>query len=145
MSQILVKRVYDSPADSDGERFLVDRLWPRGIKKEALALNGWLPEAAPSNTLRKWFNHDPAKWDEFKARYTAELKENPSSWEALARSAQKGSLTLLYAARDAEHNNAVALKEFLEKTAPAKAKSRGKKKVAATATAGQKGRRVSSR
>jgi uncharacterized protein YeaO (DUF488 family) len=112
---IRVKRVYDSPEREDGARFLVDKLWPRGLRKEALHLDGWLKDVAPSNTLRKWFGHEPAKWPEFRRRYKAELEEQPQSWQPLAAAARKGRVTLLFGARDTEHNNAVALKSFLEK------------------------------
>jgi uncharacterized protein YeaO (DUF488 family) len=110
---IQVKRVYDTPAKSDGRRFLVDRLWPRGVKKEALQLEGWLKEAAPSNELRRWFKHDPVKWKEFQKRYRVELAKNPQVWEPLLEATGNGALTLLFSAHDAEHNNAVVLRDFL--------------------------------
>ena len=108
------KRVYESPADEGGARFLVDRLWPRGVKKEALQLAGWLKEIAPSEALRKWFAHDPQKWDEFQRRYFAELEKRPTAWQPLLDTARQGHMTLLFSARDTEHNNAVALKRYLE-------------------------------
>ncbi len=111
---IKVKRVYDLPAPDDGRRFLVDRLWPRGVKKEALQIDGWLRDVAPSHALRKWFGHDPAKWEEFQRRYFAELEAKPESWQPLLEAAREGTVTLLYSARDEAHNNAVALKAFLE-------------------------------
>jgi len=111
---IKVKRVYEPPAPDDGKRFLVDRLWPRGVKKEALRLDGWLKDVAPSDGLRKWFGHDPAKWDEFRRRYFAELEAKPEAWEPLLEAARAGDVTLLFSARDEAHNNAVALKAFLE-------------------------------
>jgi len=98
--------VYDSPAPNDGARFLVDRLWPRGIKKQSLQLEAWLPEVAPSHALRRCFGHDPARWDEFVKRYTEELDARPAASEPLIR---EGRVTLLYSARDPQHNNAVAL------------------------------------
>lgn len=111
---IQIKRVYD-PADiSDGKRFLVDRLWPRGIKKENLLLDAWLKEAAPSDGLRHWFGHDPAKWEDFKSRYIAELEKNISSWKPLLDEALHGTVTLIYSAHDQEHNNALVLKIFLD-------------------------------
>ena len=110
---ILVKRVYEPRAESDGARFLVDRLWPRGAKKEALALEGWLKDLAPSDGLRKWFNHDPSKWSEFQRRYFAELDENSEIVRPLLDATRRGKVTLLFGARDAEHNNAVALKRYL--------------------------------
>lgn len=111
---INIKRVYDPSKPDDGMRFLVERLWPRGIKKEALHLDEWLKEVAPSDALRRWFRHDPKKWDEFRHRYFAELESNPESWHSLLKAARKGTVTLLYSARDREHNNAVALKAYLE-------------------------------
>lgn len=111
---IRVKRVYDPPSLEDGSRFLIDRLWPRGVKKDALSLTGWLKGVAPSDGLRKWFGHDPARWEEFQRRYFAELEANPRAWEPLLQAAKKGVVTLLYSAKDEQHNNAVALKVFLE-------------------------------
>lgn len=108
------KRVYESATAGDGTRFLVERLWPRGIKKENLKMKAWLKEVAPSPELRKWFAHDPEKWTEFKKRYRAELKSNPEAWKSILEAAQKGNVTLLYSARDTEHNSALLLKEFLE-------------------------------
>lgn len=111
---IKVKRVYDPPSKEDGKRYLVDRLWPRGIKKEALQLEGWLKEVAPSDELRQWFGHDPAKWEAFQRRYFAELEAKPEVWRPLLEAARTGTITLLFSARDEQHNNAVALKAFLE-------------------------------
>ena len=108
------KRVYEKPEPSDSVRFLVDRLWPRGIKKEKLEMEAWLKDVAPSPALRKWFSHDPAKWTEFKMRYRAELEANPDAWQPILKAAKQGNVTLLYSARDTEHNSAVLLKEFLE-------------------------------
>jgi len=112
MSQ--VKRVYAPPAPNDGIRVLVERLWPRGIKREALRLDEWLKEVAPSDNLRRWLAHDPARWEEFQHRYFAELDGKPEAWKPLLEIARRGNLTLLYSARDIEHNNAVALKRYLE-------------------------------
>jgi uncharacterized protein YeaO (DUF488 family) len=115
-SMIQIKRVYEPAASGDGKRFLVDRLWPRGIKKEALELDGWMKDIAPSNELRRWFGHDPAKWDEFQRRYQAELEQCPA--EALApiqEAARHGKVTLLYSAHDPDHNNAVVLRDFLSR------------------------------
>lgn len=112
---IRVKRVYDPHELDDGSRFLVDRLWPRGMKKENLKMDGWLKEIAPSDELRHWFGHDPAKWGEFCRRYDTELEANSSSWRPLLDMARKQDVTLLYGAHDIEHNNAVALRSFLEK------------------------------
>ena len=106
--------MYERAQASDGTRFLVDRLWPRGIKKEELKMEAWLKDVAPSPELRKWFAHDPARWQEFQKRYRAELKANPDSWQPLLDAARRGDVTLLYSARDTEHNSAVLLQEFLE-------------------------------
>jgi uncharacterized protein YeaO (DUF488 family) len=111
---IQTKRVYEPAAKSDGQRFLVERLWPRGIKKEALRMTGWLKEVAPSNELRQWFNHDPAKWKEFQKRYRAELDRKSESWQPLLAAATTAGVTLLFSAHDLEHNNALVLKTYLE-------------------------------
>ena len=115
MNAIQTKRVYEPPAPEDGARLLVDRLWPRGVKKEKLQLTGWLKEVAPADALRQWFNHDPARWKEFQRLYAAELEAKPKAWEPILQAARDGKVTLLFAAKDAEHNNAVALKAFLER------------------------------
>ncbi|MCO6055641.1 DUF488 domain-containing protein [Pseudomonas sp. MOB-449] len=111
---IQYKRVYDPMATDEGQRVLVDRLWPRGCRKDALGLAAWLREVAPSDGLRKQFCHDPALFDEFRLLYRAELAAHPEHWQGLLEMARKGNLTLLYAARDEAHNNAVVLAEFLE-------------------------------
>jgi uncharacterized protein YeaO (DUF488 family) len=108
------KRVYEPAEPSDGTRFLVDRLWPRGIKKEELKMEAWLKDVAPSPSLRKWFAHDPTKWKEFQKRYGVELEANPVAWKPILEAAKHGNVTLLYSARDMEHNSAVLLKAFLE-------------------------------
>ena len=108
------KRAYESAETGDGERFLVDRLWPRGIKKETLEMKAWLKDVAPSPALRKWFAHDPEKWQEFQESYRAELESNPESWQPILAAAKDVDVTLLYSARDTEHNSAVLLKTFLE-------------------------------
>jgi uncharacterized protein YeaO (DUF488 family) len=113
-SLLKTKRVYESAEVSDGVRFLVDRLWPRGIKKEKLEMKAWLKDVAPSPALRKWFAHDPTKWQEFQQRYRAELKANSDAWEPILEAAKGGDVTLLYSARDTEHNSALLLKTFLE-------------------------------
>ena len=109
-----VKRVYESTEVSDGVRFLVERLWPRGMKKEKLNMEAWLKDVAPSDSLRRWFEHDPLKWSEFQKRYRAELDDNPNTWEPILEAMQRGDVTLLYSAHDTEHNNALVLKSFLE-------------------------------
>ncbi|HKW27527.1 MAG TPA: DUF488 domain-containing protein [Terriglobales bacterium] len=111
---IQLKRAYEPASKSDGARYLVERLWPRGVKKESLQVEGWLKDVAPSTDLRKWFSHDPAKWPEFRRRYFEELKSNPQAWEPLLAAARRGRVTLVYSSHDSEHNNAVALKEFLQ-------------------------------
>jgi uncharacterized protein YeaO (DUF488 family) len=111
---IRIKRVYEPAEPNDGTRILIDRLWPRGIRKEPPLLDLWHKEAAPSNQLRVWFSHDPARWDEFKKRYFAELDNNPKDWESLIELARSGNITLLYSAKNKDYNNAVALKDYLE-------------------------------
>jgi uncharacterized protein YeaO (DUF488 family) len=110
---IRLKRVYEEPSESDGTRILVDRLWPRGLTKEKAHLDLWLKDVAPSNELRKWFAHDPQKWAEFRARYKAELKQNPAELAPLKQAVDKGRCTLLYAAKDTLHNEAVVLQQLL--------------------------------
>jgi len=112
---IKIKRAYEPPASEDGRRFLVDRLWPRGVKKDALALERWAKEAAPSHALRKEFHHDAARWDDFQQAYAAELDANPAAWEPLLAAAREGTITLVYGARDEVHNQAAALKAYLER------------------------------
>lgn len=109
-----LKRAYELVASSDGTRYLVERLWPRGVKKEALRLEAWLKDVAPSHSLRRWFSHDPDKWAEFRRRYTAELNANTGAWQPILEEARRGTVTLVYSAHDTEHNNAVALKDYLE-------------------------------
>jgi len=115
MGKILVKRVYEPVTKSDGFRVLVDRLWPRGISKEAAELDLWLPDLGPSTSLRKWFNHDPARWAEFNRRYHAELKKKSALLATITKQAKTSSVTLLYSAKDERHNQAVALQSFLLK------------------------------
>jgi uncharacterized protein YeaO (DUF488 family) len=112
-AMIKIKRVYDIVDDDDGIRFLVDRLWPRGIGNDKSKVDNWLNDVAPSTELRKWFGHDPAKWSEFRRRYFSELKTNPNGWWPIAEAERKGAVTSLYGAIDQTHNNAVALREFL--------------------------------
>ena len=112
---IQIKRVYDPASRSDGTRYLVERLWPRGMKKNALQLDGWLKDVAPSDALRRWFKHDPARWEEFRNRYVAELDNKPDAWQPIVEKARQGPVTLLYSARDTEHNSALALQAYLEK------------------------------
>ena len=110
---VKIKRIYEPPAADDGQRILVDRLWPRGISKQRAALDEWLKEIAPSTELRQWFNHDPALWDEFRRRYAAELRQQPEAWAQLRERARHGVVTLVYSAHDEAVNNAVAMRAFL--------------------------------
>jgi len=112
---INLKRAYEPAAKTDGERILVERLWPRGVSKDRARIDLWLKDVAPSTELRKWFGHDPEKWRQFRRRYAAELKEKVDVIKMLKQKAKKGRLTFVYAAHDEEHNGALALKEFLEK------------------------------
>lgn len=113
--KIQLKRVYDAFGREDGSRFLVERLWPRGVKKSTLAGVQWLKDVAPSAELRKWFHHDPERWDEFRKRYFAELKSQTDGLRLILEAARNGTVTLIYSSHDADHNNAVALKAFLER------------------------------
>ena len=108
---IKIKRVYAEPSDEDGKRILVDRLWPRGLSKEKAQVDLWLKEIAPSTQLRKWFDHDPSKWAEFKQRYLIELQANGEAVQALKEELKKGNVTLVYGAKDEEHNDAIVLQE----------------------------------
>jgi uncharacterized protein YeaO (DUF488 family) len=110
-----LKGAYDPPAQSDGRRILVDRVWPRGIAKDDLQIDAWLKDLAPSTELRKWFGHDPAKWDEFRKRYARELEQRSDELEELLEKARAGRVTLIFSAKDTRHNNAVALREHLER------------------------------
>ena len=114
--KIKLKRVYEEYSPHDGFRILVDRLWPRGIKKEKAKIDLWLKEIAPSDKLRKWFSHDSSKWQEFKKRYKKEIKENKEIFKKLKEIIKnKKEVTLLYSAKDEKHNNAIVLKEILQK------------------------------
>jgi len=112
-ASVKVKRIYEPRKKSDGTRILVDRLWPRGLSKKKAAINEWMKDVAPSDALRKWFGHDPAKWSEFRTRYRAELKRKPEQLKRLRALARGGSVTLVYSAHDEKHNNAVALRNVL--------------------------------
>ena len=111
---IKLKRVYEDAEPDDGTRFLVERLWPRGMKKESLKMDAWVKDVAPSNELRKWFNHDPQKWEEFQKHNWAELDANQEGWEPILQAAKGGDVTLLYSAHDVEHNNALVLMQYLD-------------------------------
>jgi uncharacterized protein YeaO (DUF488 family) len=114
MYHVNIKRVYEEPKKSDGKRILVDRLWPRGLRKAEVKVDLWLKEIAPSTALRKWFSHEPSKWEEFKKRYSVELEKNNEQISLLEREVSEGKVTLVYGAKDREHNGAVVLREFLE-------------------------------
>jgi len=114
-NNICIKRIYEEPAEDDGYRVLVDRLWPRGVSKEDAQLDDWMKEITPSPELRKWFDHDPDKFEEFKKRYEHELASKDEPVEKLLDIAGYQKVTLLYAAKDETHNHAIALKEFLER------------------------------
>jgi len=109
-----IKRVYEPPDRSDGRRILVERLWPRGLAKEKAAVDLWLRDIAPSTELRRWFAHDPNKWEQFRKRYLAELREKGELIDQLRREIEAGNVTLVYAAHDEQHNSAVVLQELLE-------------------------------
>jgi uncharacterized protein YeaO (DUF488 family) len=111
---IQLKRVYEPADPKDGQRFLIERLWPRGMKRSALKMTAWVKDAGPSRELRVWFGHEPAKWDEFRRRYFAELDAKRQVWNPIAQAASEGNVTLLYSSHDTEHNNAVALKQYLD-------------------------------
>lgn len=113
--QAQIKRVYEEPSEDDGKRILIDRLWPRGLTKEKAKIDVWLKDIAPSTQLRQWFGHDPQKWREFKRRYQGELEKNMTIVFQLVELLKKGNVTLVYGAKDKEHNDAVVLKEYLEK------------------------------
>ena len=115
---IRLKRAYEPPSPADGERILVERLWPRGVSKSRAAVDLWLKDVAPTAALRQWFGHDPARWAEFRRRYWKELQGNPQCTDLLRRKARRGTVTLVYAARDEQHNGALALKAFLERRTP---------------------------
>jgi uncharacterized protein YeaO (DUF488 family) len=111
---ILLKRAYDPAEAADGQRFLVDRLWPRGVKKTALPLDAWLKQLAPGDELRRWYGHQPDRWPAFLSRYKAELDQHDGAFQTLLEAARGGDITLITATRDLEHSNAAALKQFLE-------------------------------
>ena len=119
---IKTKRVYEKAETGDGERFLVDRLWPRGVRKTSLVMEAWLKEVAPSDDLRHWYHHDPDRWKEFRRRYFAELCEHPEAWHRLVEAARRGTITLLYSAQHVDQNNAVALSEFISRRIAGKTK-----------------------
>jgi uncharacterized protein YeaO (DUF488 family) len=137
--RVELKRAYEPAAPTDGQRVLVERLWPRGVKKEALALDAWEKEVAPSAELRRWFGHDPARWDEFQRRYREELRRAPAAerLRALVERRRAGTLTLVFAARDEERNSAVVLKQALERLDPPPPRRR-RAQAARTTSSGQR-------
>jgi uncharacterized protein YeaO (DUF488 family) len=110
---VRLKRAYEPPAADDGTRILIDRLWPRAVKKTNAAIDEWMKEIAPSGALRKWFGHDPDRWHEFRRRYQSEVRQHPEQFERLRKLAQQGPITLVFSAHDEAHNNAVVLKDLL--------------------------------
>jgi uncharacterized protein YeaO (DUF488 family) len=120
---VRAKRVYDPPESGDGTRVLIDRVWPRGVSRERAKLDDWARELAPSDELRRWFDHDPERFDEFRRRYRDELAHQPERLEELRRRAGGGPVTILYAARDREHNNAVVLAELLREATPPRSRT----------------------
>jgi uncharacterized protein YeaO (DUF488 family) len=112
-ANVKLKRAYERPAADDGVRILIDRLWPRGVSKADAAIDQWVKEIAPSTALRKWFGHDPARWQEFRSRYAAELRQHPEQLTRLRALAKQGPITLVFSARDERHNDAVALRGVL--------------------------------
>lgn len=133
--KLFIKRAYEPAAPEDGERYLVDRLWPRGISKDALKITEWIRDVAPSDALRKWFGHDPERWAEFRRRYRAELESRTEALKPLREALRRGPVTLVYSARDEEHNQAVVLSEFLRGRASA---GSGKGRKAAASGKGKK-------
>ena len=123
--QVCIKRVYATPTKSDGKRILVDRLWPRGMSKERARLSDWMKEIAPSDELRNWFHHNPDGWQEFGRRYRKEIAQNQDALAALREAAGHGTVTLLFASADTEHNNAVVLRDYLQDGHPAKGREAG--------------------
>ncbi len=123
---VKIKRVYDPPAPVDGRRILIDRLWPRGLRKEGARIDAWMKDIAPSTELRKWFNHDPEKWNEFRKRFFAELDGAQESVDGIIAAARKGTVTLLFGSKEVRYNNAVALKQYLD----ARMKAAERKKAA---------------
>lgn len=123
---IKLKRVYEEEAPRDGARYLIERLWPRGVRKDSLEIDGWLKDAGPSTELRKWFSHDPEKWPEFRRKYFAELDRASEALAPIREAARRGTVTLLYSSHDTEHNNAVALKEYVERNLGARTHANGR-------------------
>jgi len=109
-----LKRAYEPASRNDGRRLLVERLWPRGVSKDMLHVEAWIKDVAPSTELRKWFGHDPERWDQFRTKYFKELDAHPDTWRPILAASRRGQVTLVYSSHDEAHNNAVALKEYLQ-------------------------------
>jgi len=122
-----IKRAYEPPVRGDGRRILIERLWPRGMKKEALNADAWMKDVAPSTELRQWFGHRVNRWETFRRRYRKELDANPAAWTAILAVASRGPVTLLYSARDVTHNSAVVLRDYLAKRSPSSAERPGQR------------------
>lgn len=137
---IRIKRTYEAPARGDGRRILVERLWPRGMRKEALDADAWMKEVAPSTELRKWFDHRVERWDEFRRRYRDELNANPGGWKPILDASSRGTVTLLYSAHDTEHNGAVVLGEYLSKRLSRRRYRRAKGRVRKQASTSSRAR-----
>jgi uncharacterized protein YeaO (DUF488 family) len=129
---IRIKRTYEPPTRGDGRRILVERLWPRGMKKEALAADAWLKDVAPSTELRKWFDHQVERWQEFQRRYRRELAANPDAWEPILDASRHHTVTLLYSAHDTAHNGALVLRDYLAEQAGEISSSRPKQRTKPT-------------
>lgn len=129
---IRIKRTYDLPARGDGRRILVERLWPRGMKKEALAVDAWMKDVAPSTELRKWFDHRVERWEEFRRRYRHELNANADAWKPILEAGENGPITLLYSAHDTLHNGAIVLRDYLaarQAKRPARRRARARRRA----------------
>lgn len=137
---IRIKRTYEAPARGDGRRILVERLWPRGMRKEALDADAWMKEVAPSTELRKWFDHRVERWEEFRRRYRDELNANPGGWKPILDASSRGTVTLLYSAHDTEHNGAVVLGEYLSKRLSRRRYRRAKGRVRKQASTSSRAR-----
>jgi uncharacterized protein YeaO (DUF488 family) len=126
VAMIRIKRTYEPRSRADGRRILVERLWPRGMKKETLGADAWMKDVAPSTELRRWFGHRDDRWEEFRRRYRAELDAAPAAWQPLATAGEKGTVTLLYSAHDPAHNSAVVLRDYLGRARSGASRARGR-------------------
>lgn len=135
---IRIKRTYEPPARGDGARILVERLWPRGMKKESLAADSWMKDVAPSTELRKWFAHRVDRWQEFRRRYRVELDRNPGGWDPILEAGKRGTVTLLYSAHDTSHNGALVLRDYLLERKPARSPRQGTRRRPRASAASKK-------